>query len=71
MHQIEVHIICYKIVQRLLQSRFDIIRVMLIAPELGGDEDILTWDAAFLDAFSYGFLCFIPCFYISARSSAS
>lgn len=53
-HQVQVEIVCVEIFQRCVAGLLDIFRVMAVIPELGGDEDLASRNAALLNALRAG-----------------
>lgn len=51
--QEEVDIIGLQVLQRGVECFLDIVGVVCVVPELGGHEEVLTWDARLLDALGY------------------
>jgi hypothetical protein len=51
-HQEKIKIIKTQIIQCFLQCRTDIVRVVLVVPELAGNEDLAPRHAALLDGLS-------------------
>jgi hypothetical protein len=49
-HHKEVDLSSVEIRQRFIQSTFNIIRMIVVAPEFGGEGDLLTSDAVDFDA---------------------
>jgi len=56
-HEIKIHVVCSKVGQGLVESRFDIFGVVLGVPKLAGDEDLLAVDTRLLDTGAD--LCFV------------
>jgi hypothetical protein len=52
--QEEIHIIKTEIIQRVLESLLDVVRVVLVVPQLRREEDFLAGDAALLDGVADG-----------------
>lgn len=55
MHQEKVKIIKTQIIQRLLQRWANVVRVVLVVPELAGNEDLAPWHAALPDGLPNSF----------------
>ena len=53
MHQEKVDIFKIQVVERILKGLGDVIGVVLVIPELGRDEKLITGHTTFLDGFSY------------------
>lgn len=53
MHQIQIHIIGSKVLQRLIQCLLDIFRRVIRVPQLSCNENVRTRNAALFDARSY------------------
>lgn len=49
MNEVEIDIVGPKVLQRRIQSAFNVVRVVRVVPELGRKEDLLTRNARFLD----------------------
>jgi hypothetical protein len=60
MDQVEVHVGQAKPFQRRVASLLNVVRVMVMIPQLGRDENVLTRDAAIPDCPAYTLLGFIP-----------
>lgn len=52
MHQVEVNIVHSQVLQTSIERLFDIIGVMLVTPQFGDDEDLVSRDTAVSDALS-------------------
>ena len=50
MHEVKIKIVSLEILQRGVERLLGVIRVVRVVPELGGDEELITWDARFLDS---------------------
>ena len=50
MYQIEIDIVQVQVIERLLQGRLNILGVVLVIPQLGGDEEIFARDTALFDS---------------------
>lgn len=46
-HQIEIHVVGLKVLQRFLEGLFDIVKIR--GPNFGGDEQIFSLNMAFFD----------------------
>lgn len=42
MHQEEVHIVQLQIIERILEALFNVIRMVLVVPELGCHEELMA-----------------------------
>jgi hypothetical protein len=54
MHQIEIEVVGVEVFQRGVACLFHIVGVVAVVPELGGDEDFASRNAALLDALCAG-----------------
>lgn len=59
MHQEQIDIIQVEVVQRVLKRLRYVVGVVLVVPELGGDEKLVTGHSRLLDSLSYGLFCSI------------
>jgi hypothetical protein len=50
----EIHIIKTEIIQRVLERLLDVVRVVLVVPQLRREEDLFAGDAALLDGVADG-----------------
>lgn len=53
-HQVEVEIVRLQIPERGIDGGLDVVRVVAVIPQLGGNEDLVTRNPAVLDAFCAG-----------------
>lgn len=56
-HQEEIKILDAQVIQCFLKCWSDIVRVVLVVPQLAGDENLAPRHAALLDSFPHSFLC--------------
>lgn len=54
MHEVEVEVVGAKILQGGIERFLDVIGVVGVVPELGGDEELFARDAGFFDGIAYG-----------------
>lgn len=54
MHQVKINIVHAKLIEGIIERRLDRSRVVLVVPELGGDEDLVSRDAGFANAGAHG-----------------
>jgi hypothetical protein len=53
-YQVEIHIVEAEIIQRILERLLNIVRVVLVVPQLRREEDLFTGDAALPDGIADG-----------------
>ena len=53
-HEVEVHVVGAEVGEGGVQSGFDVVGVVAVVPELGGDEELVAWDARFADCIANG-----------------
>lgn len=52
MHEVKIEVVGAELLQGVLDGKLDVLRVVVDLEELGGDEELLSWDTRVSDTLS-------------------